>query len=252
MTPEEILAAVPQQEPFRFIDEILEDDRRQVGLHLDQCIGCGLVVHDRKHTYGIAFIKTLKREEIYANDYQDLDHLRANIKDFVERYYSRCRLHSALGYRSPEDFERAAGTKAACAEATMSVFRHPEIYRSDGKGWATGKPAPRTIVSISLRPAIPRRVGLHQSPPPLHQPRTMLGEKRLWGEGKTIGRRVSLSQIVSAEGCTPIPCRQKWRHGTQECVRHKRKRPRIWRASDARKGKGPARRPPRSALRAEQ
>ena len=47
-------------------------------------------------------------------------------------------------------------------------------------------------------------------------------------------------------------CRQEWRHGTQECVRHKSKRPRIWRASDARKGKGPARRPPRSALRAEQ
>ena len=46
-----------------------------------------------------SFIKTLKREEIYANDYQDLDHLRANIEDFIERYYNRCRLHSALGYR---------------------------------------------------------------------------------------------------------------------------------------------------------
>ncbi len=31
----------------------------------------------------------------------------------------------------------------------------------------------------------------------------MLAEKRLWGEGKTIERRVSLSQIVSAEGFTP-------------------------------------------------
>ena len=87
-----------------------------------------------------SFIKTLKREEIYANDYQDLDHLRANIGDFIERYYNRCRLHSALGYRPPEEFERAAKTKAACAGATMSVFRQQEIYRSDGKGWATGKP----------------------------------------------------------------------------------------------------------------
>ena len=48
----------------------------------------------------------------------------------------------------------------------------------------------------------------------------MLAEKRLWGEGKTIERRVSLSQIVSAEGFTPGPCRHEWRHGTQECVRH--------------------------------
>ena len=40
----------------------------------------------------------------------------------------------------------------------------------------------------------------------------MLAEKRLWGEGKTIERRVSLSQIVSAEGFTPGPCRHSWRH----------------------------------------
>ena len=45
-----------------------------------------------------------------------------NIEDFIERYYNRCRLHSALGYRPPEEFERAAETKAACAGATMSFF----------------------------------------------------------------------------------------------------------------------------------
>jgi len=55
-----------------------------------------------------SFMKTLKREEIYANQYRDLDHLRANIEEFVERYYNQQRLHSALGYRSPEEFERQA------------------------------------------------------------------------------------------------------------------------------------------------
>jgi len=49
-----------------------------------------------------SFMKTLKREEIYANEYQDLDHLRGNIAEFIEQYYSRCRLHSALGYLPPE------------------------------------------------------------------------------------------------------------------------------------------------------
>ena len=53
-----------------------------------------------------SFMKTLKREEIYANEYRDLEHLRSNIEEFIERYYNRQRLHSALGYRSPEEFEQ--------------------------------------------------------------------------------------------------------------------------------------------------
>src|SRR5207245_6842237 len=48
-----------------------------------------------------SFIKTLKREEVYVTEYRDLDHLRANIEEFIDRYYNRCRLHSALGYQSP-------------------------------------------------------------------------------------------------------------------------------------------------------
>jgi len=51
-------------------------------------------------------LKTPKREEIYANDYRDMEHLAAGIDQFIEPYYNRCRLHSALGYRSPDEFER--------------------------------------------------------------------------------------------------------------------------------------------------
>ena len=51
-------------------------------------------------------MKTLKREEIYANRYDNLEQLRTNIEEFIEQYYNRQRLHSALGYRSPEEFER--------------------------------------------------------------------------------------------------------------------------------------------------
>jgi transposase InsO family protein len=56
-----------------------------------------------------SFIKTLKREEIYANRYENLEHLRTNIEEFIEKYYNRQRLHSALGYRPPEEFERECG-----------------------------------------------------------------------------------------------------------------------------------------------
>jgi putative transposase len=83
-----------------------------------------------------SFFKTLKREEIYANQYSDLDDLRANIEEFIERYYNACRLHSALGYRPPEEFEQAALTETTSLGATMSFWRHEKIYRSDN-----GKPA---------------------------------------------------------------------------------------------------------------
>ena len=78
-----------------------------------------------------SFLKTLKREEIYANEYRDLDHLRENIAAFIDSYYNRVRLHSALGYRPPEEFEQAAAQAATSQGATMSFFRHEEIYRSD-------------------------------------------------------------------------------------------------------------------------
>ena len=71
-----------------------------------------------------SFIKTLKREEIYVNQYEDLEHLRANIEEFIDQYYNRQRLHSALGYRSPEEFEqRSEGLAAESRSATMEFFR---------------------------------------------------------------------------------------------------------------------------------
>jgi transposase InsO family protein len=68
-----------------------------------------------------SFIKTLKREEIYTNRYDNLEQLRTNIEEFIEQYYNRQRLHSALGYRSPEEFERqtAEGNRQDCLGATV-------------------------------------------------------------------------------------------------------------------------------------
>jgi transposase InsO family protein len=80
-----------------------------------------------------SFFKTLKREEIYANEYTDLDHLRANIQEFIECYYNTCRLHSALGYRSPEEFERVALEQTTSPAPKMSFWRHQKIYRSDNE-----------------------------------------------------------------------------------------------------------------------
>jgi len=73
-----------------------------------------------------SFMKTLKQEEIYANKYDDLDHLRVNVEEFIEQYYNRQRLHSALGYRSPEEFEQQTevASSADSRSATIEFFEN--------------------------------------------------------------------------------------------------------------------------------
>jgi putative transposase len=81
-----------------------------------------------------SFLKTLKREEVYANTYRDLDHLAANIETFIEDYYNRCRLHSALGYRPPEEFERVSAISGHRDGATIRFFHHDEGARGPRPG----------------------------------------------------------------------------------------------------------------------
>ena len=69
-----------------------------------------------------SFMKTLKREEIYVNQYRDLEHLRANIAEFIDQYYNRCRLHSALGYDRRRSLSRASTPKNTIAAAATHEF----------------------------------------------------------------------------------------------------------------------------------
>ena len=52
-----------------------------------------------------SFLKTLKYEEVYRTEYRDLAEARASIGRFLEQVYNQKRLHSALGYRPPAEFE---------------------------------------------------------------------------------------------------------------------------------------------------
>ena len=101
-----------------------------------------------------SFMWTLKREEIYANEYRDLEHLRLHLEEFIERYYNCRRLHSALGYQSPSEFEAALVPTTDSLGATMSFFRHEEIYRPD---------VSKTITGSNLGSA-PRTIGIDESP----------------------------------------------------------------------------------------
>ena len=53
-----------------------------------------------------SFMKTLKCEEVYRTEYRDQADARSRIGQFIERLYNEKRLHSALDYRSPVEFER--------------------------------------------------------------------------------------------------------------------------------------------------
>jgi transposase InsO family protein len=97
-----------------------------------------------------SFIKTLKQEEIYCHRYRDLEDLRGHRREFIEKYYNCRRLHSALGYRSPAEFEAAglggASKTSLAASVTLSfqgmgksISPMKESPQADRGGDTTGK-----------------------------------------------------------------------------------------------------------------
>jgi putative transposase len=79
-----------------------------------------------------SFLKTLKAEEIEAGKYRTMEELELNIKEFIESFYNTKRLHSALNYLSPEEFEAehelALQKRLPTLPVALSFRRHKEIY----------------------------------------------------------------------------------------------------------------------------
>jgi putative transposase len=68
-----------------------------------------------------SFMKTLKYEEVYRNEYRDLTEARASIRRFLEQIYNGKRLHSALGYRPPIEFERSLSSTSVSLPSPRQV-----------------------------------------------------------------------------------------------------------------------------------
>jgi len=70
-----------------------------------------------------SFMRTLKAEEVDGRRYRNLDEARSSIAAFIEERYNLERLHSALGYRSPAEFERALHLPQLDAASGGGVFQ---------------------------------------------------------------------------------------------------------------------------------
>lgn len=52
-----------------------------------------------------SFFASLKKEEVHVEEYRSLEEAKAGITRYIEDYYNLRRLHSSLGYKSPDEFE---------------------------------------------------------------------------------------------------------------------------------------------------
>jgi putative transposase len=72
-----------------------------------------------------SWMKTLKYEEVFRQDYRDITEAHSCLQRFIEKVYNHQRLHSALGYRPPAEFERAwLAQKSAAKQSSRAAVSY--------------------------------------------------------------------------------------------------------------------------------
>ena len=84
--------------------QYLSDDYRKAVIDAGGRISCSDKGSPEDNAFMESFFKTLKVEEVWIEDYEDLEHAGQSIHSFIE-YYNSERMHSSLNYMSPEEFE---------------------------------------------------------------------------------------------------------------------------------------------------
>jgi len=77
-----------------------------------------------------SFMKTLKYEEVYLWEYDTVHDAAARMRHFIEEVYNRKRLHSALGYLPPEEFEAKAELKISPQTSTRQSWTQTNLSAS--------------------------------------------------------------------------------------------------------------------------
>jgi putative transposase len=81
------------------------------GDYVKRLESCGITISMSRpgnpydNAWAESFMKTLKVEEVDGRRYRSFEHAKSSIGTFIEEIYNQQRLHSALDYRSPMEFE---------------------------------------------------------------------------------------------------------------------------------------------------
>lgn len=79
--------------------------------NVDMKPSMGEVGNSYENAFAESFIKTIKYEEVYMNEYETIEDVYQNIEQFIEEVYNKKRLHSSIGYKPPVEFEQEALNK---------------------------------------------------------------------------------------------------------------------------------------------
>ncbi len=80
------------------------------------------------------FMRTLKEEEVHGTDYRNMEDARSRIGEFLEQVYNRQRLHSALRYLTPEEFEQASEAMGSAVLLEV-VENQTQVYHRSHRPW---------------------------------------------------------------------------------------------------------------------
>jgi len=87
-------------------------------LELGTQISMAEVGESAQNGYAERVIRTIKEEEVYLNEYANLEDARKQIGRFIEDVYQKKRIHSSLGYLTPAEFEAAWKTQTKASQKT--------------------------------------------------------------------------------------------------------------------------------------
>ncbi len=97
-----------------------------------------------ENAYAERFMRTLKEEEVYLHEYQDFADARAHIARFLDDVYMFKRVHSALGYLPPAEFE-----------ALWRATEKPTMKAASGAACAGSEAAPAAPEAIAAELSTP-------------------------------------------------------------------------------------------------
>jgi len=77
------------------------------------------------NAYAESFMKTLKNEEVYLEDYEDFTDVVERVPQFIEEVYNRKRVHSGIQYLPPEEFESILMDEKRKHELGQIILKFP-------------------------------------------------------------------------------------------------------------------------------